>query len=489
MKAFLTVTANPWIKAHTAVCCAVLLCFSCLLAGCDHETQPRPGTLRLSADTVSFDTVFSTIGATTAWVTVYNPNKHSVLLDRVYMESNGSRGFRMSLDGDTGTVFQQVIVPARDSLYLFVSLTAPLQHSDIPELLEDAICFESGGLRKKLSLRAWSWDAVLWKGKTLTADTVLTGNKPFLIYDSLVVAEGVTLTMQEGVRLYMHDGAKVDVYGTLLAYGSPEKPVEFQGDRLDKVFSGLPYRFFPGQWEYIRLAGSSVGNELNHVRISGGYYGIIADSSSVSSRKLKLTNAVVHNVVYSCLLSVSNHIEVGNSRFTNSGDHTVLLLGGRYDFIHCTLANYMWLTSRNGLTLVLANYLTDNNDIVQPYPLEAEFKNCLISGSFLNEIGFVVASDTSITRSTAFRYCLIRTPQPVGAYTDRNITTSQEAGFLKLGYESDGYAVDFHLKSGVQAQNAGSPDYAQAFPLDLSGQSRLSDHAPDIGCYEIKEAD
>lgn len=486
MKLFPLVALNRLTLAHMAVCCAVLLCVSCLFAGCEDEAQPQSGSIRLSVDTVSFDTVFSTIGTTTAWVTVYNPNDYPVLLERVRLQSGGQSGFRLNLDNrNDGTVFQQVTIPANDSLFLFVALTAPLQASNEPVLLEDAVLFESGGNTQVLRLQAWSWDAILWKGKTLTTDTVLTGEKPFLVYDSLVVAEGVTLTLQEGVRLFMHDGAKVVVKGTLHASGSLERPVEFKGDRLDNVFSGLPYSYFPGQWGYIRLTGSSVGNVLNHVRISGAYYGILADSSSTDSLKLTLTNSVVHNMVYSCLMSVSNRIEVANSQLTNSVDHTVLLVGGQYSFVHCTLANYMWLTTREGLTLTLANYLSGTGSSIIPYPLQAEFKNCLISGSQRNELGLAFSSDTSITDDVFFRHCLLRTDQQVGSYADRNIITEQEAGFLKLGSEAEQYEYDFRLRSGVQAHNAGLRDYALPFPLDLAGQSRLGDYAPDLGCYEI----
>ncbi len=473
------------LYSRFAVCCVALLCFGCLFAGCDDELQPRSGSIRLSIDTLSFDTVFSTIGSRTAWVTVYNTNDYPVVLDRVHLQSGGRSGFLLNLDGDQGTDFQQVTLPANDSLFLFVAITTAVQSSNDPILLEDAVVFESGGKVQQLALRAWSWDAVIWKGKTLTADTILTGDKPILIYDSLVVAENTTLTIQEGSRFYLHDGARVVVNGTLHANGSLNRPVEFRGDRLDKVFSGLPYAYFPGQWGYIQLAGSSVGNSLDHVRITGAYYGIVADSSSTNTLKLRLTNSEIHNMVYNSLVSVSNHIEVANSQLTNSGDHTVLLIGGRYNFVHCTLANYMSLTTREGLTLTLANSLSDGSNGQFPYPLQAEFKNCLISGSQQDELGLVLSTDTSISADVVFRYCLIRTGQQLGSLAERCITNVQEAGFLKLGTDADHYVCDFRLKSGVRAQNAGLLDYALSFPLDLDGQSRLNDSAPDIGCYEV----
>ena len=471
--------------ARAASIGVVLLCFACLFVGCEDEAQPRSGTIRLSVDTLSFDTVFSTIGATTAWVVVYNPHDYPIVIDRVHLRSGGQGGFRLNLDGDQGTEFLQVNIPAKDSLFLFVSLTASKQASDAPVLLDDAVEFESGGTVQQLALRAWSWDAVVWKGKTILADTTLTGNKPILVYDSLVVAENVTLTLQAGVRFFLHDGARVLVNGTLHATGSFERPIEFSGDRLDNVFSGLPYAFFPGQWGSIQFTESSLGNVLDHVRISGGYYGIVADSSSTDHLKLTLTNSVVHNVVYNCLFSMANHIEVANSQLTNSGDHTVLLIGGRYNFVQCTLANYMNLITREGLTLTLFNELSDGNNGEIPYPLQAEFQNCLITGSQQDELGLALSADSSRTHDVIFRHCLIRTRQALGTFADRCITTMQEAGFLKVGTEEQGYVFDFRLKSGVRAQNAGLRDYALPYPLDLAGQSRLDDSAPDIGAYEV----
>lgn len=473
--------------SRIAAFCVALLCFGCLFAGCEDDIQPRSGAIRLSVDTLSFDTVFSTIGTTTAWVKVFNPNDYPIVLDHVRLKSGGQSGFRLNLDGDQGTAFQQVKIPANDSLFLFVALTAERRSANEPLLLEDAVVFESGGKVQQLALRAWAWDAVIWKGKTLNVDTVLTGDKPILVYDSLVVAANTTLTLQEGVRFFLHNGARVLVNGTLHANGSLEHPVEFRGDRLDNVFNGLPYAFFPGQWGYIQLKNSSVGNVLDHVRISGAYYGIVADSSSTNRLKLTLTNSVIHNMTNSCLLSVSNHIEVANSQLTNSGDHTVLLIGGQYVFVHCTLANYMSLTTRTGLTLTLANALSDGHSGQLPYPLRAEFRNCLIFGSQQEELGFALSADTTIPDEVVFRYCLIRTRQQLGPLDDRCILTQQEAGFLKLGTEAEQYEYDFRLNKDSRARNAGSKTYALPYPLDLAGRSRLDDSAPDIGAYEVAQ--
>ena len=83
----------------------------------------------------------------------------------------------------------------------------------------------------------------------LTQDTHFTAERPYLIYDSLVISPNITLNIDPGVTFYMHDTAKVITYGTLLAKGTRENPIVFRGDRLDFILNDiLPYDRTPSQW-------------------------------------------------------------------------------------------------------------------------------------------------------------------------------------------------------------------------------------------------
>ena len=65
-------------------------------------------------------------------------------------------------------------------------------------------------------------------GGTLTEDTFLhPADNPHIVDSTLVVAAGVTLTVEPGVELYFAPGASLVVYGRLLAEGTPPQKILF----------------------------------------------------------------------------------------------------------------------------------------------------------------------------------------------------------------------------------------------------------------------
>jgi hypothetical protein len=435
-----------------------------------------------SVDTVSFDTLFSTIGSTTAWVRLYNPGKEKLTIQRVTLASGGQSGFRINLDGEENTVFEHVTIPPGDSLFLFVALTAPVNHVDTPVYRYDAVLFQWEGGSRQLVLEAWSWDAAIWHGKTIASDTTLTAEKPIVLYDSLVVKENVTLTIKPGTAIYLHDQGKIIVYGTIKAHGTFEKPILFRGDRLDKVLPDFPYDYYPGQWHYIQLKSGSFENELDHVQLRGSYYGIVADSASSDRIKCTITNSIIHNTVNSCLFSLGNRMLVANTQLSNSGGYTVCLIGGKVEFIHCTIANYQQLVTRNGPAVVLANYLigSTGTDTIG-YPLQFTGINCLVAGSNTEELGFALTS--TFPREITFSHSLLQTGYNLGTAAVQCQFT-RDPHFLKLGRQEEQYVYDFRIDSVSPARQLADPQEAAKYPLDLSGKTRWTDEGPDAGAYE-----
>ena len=462
----------------------ILLCT--LFSSCteDNIFEGKNG-LSFSQDTVSFDTLFSTIGSSTTWLKVINNDNTPLNISRVRLKSGGESGFLINLDGVNALSFSNVVIPAHDSLFLFVQLKSFTQNSDKPKFIEDAVLFETESGFKQIVLEAWSWDAIIWKGKTIRADTTITSVKPYIIYDSLVVADNVTLNIQEGTTFHMHDGSKVIVRGTIKAKGSQAAPVTFRGDRLEYILKDFPYDYNPGQWHYIQLTSGSFSNEFDQVRIRGGYYGIVADSSSLDFTKFTMTNTVIHNFVYTGLWSLNCNFTVSNSEISNSGSYTVCLIGGKYVFTHCTLANHTDLVTRDGPLLVLANYTVDSLKNEIPWPLEVSFRNTIIYGSVTEEVGLAISSNQSIGSSLFFKNCLIRTKSDLTAISS-DCLFNKTPNFLKLGTPKDKYAFDFHVDSVSPALGKADKEFSTPLPTDMYGVDRLTDDAPDIGAYEFK---
>lgn len=455
---------------------------SIFFSGCSREesfaTAPSD-KLSFSMDTLSFDTVFSTIGTTTAWLKIYNTGNQKIRISGIKLQSGGTSGFQINVDGESKWTYSNVDIPAKDSLFLFVKLVSSKKNANDPILVRDAILFETNGNKQQIVLQAYSRDAVIWHGKTITSDTTLTADKPFLIYDSLVVAENVTLTISEGVNLHFHDGARMMVYGNIKASGTSSNPITFRGDRLDDVLTDFPYDNYPGQWHFIRLAKSSFNNSWNHVAIRGAYYGVIADSSSMDQSKLILTNSVIHNMVYGCILSYHSKIVVENSQLTNSGSYTVCLVGGQSDFTHCTIANYQRLISRDGPALVVTNYLLDTKKKEISYPLKALFTNTIVSGSQSTEIGVALSENIQIPGDVFFKNCLLRAVPELTSERTSDCYYEPNPNFLKLGSEAEKYQYDFRIDSISPARNRAC---ITTLTYDRNGIPR--NDKPDIGAYE-----
>ena len=472
----------------------LLVLSSVLSVSCDDEetyTTSPSALLDFSADTVRFDTVFTTIGSSTQLFKVYNRGGESLMLPSIRLASGGRSGFRVNVDGMSGTEFADVEVRDGDSLYVFVEVTVDPRDEDNPFLLRDSLQFHlQSGLYQQVQLEAYGQDMIVLRGVSFATDTTLTGERPYVVYDSLCVDSGATLRLSEGVRLHFHSGAFMRVDGTLRAEGSVERPVVFRGDRLDNMFDYLPYDRMDNQWGGIILGASSYDNYLNHADIHSGGWGIRCDSADVALNKLTIENSVIHNVAGDALSAVNGRLWVGNSELTNAGRHCLSVRGGDVQVFFSTLASFSpW--AYQGEAVSLSN---------EWCPLiRAEFRSSIITGRFYspNDLKLWPTSEPdSLTFNYRFDHCLISVPidslrgdtLPGGRYSNVRVdSVGYEVSRMKNFplIDTDIFFYDFSLDSLSQAIGAGNRDDAlNLYPLDRLGRSRLEDEAPDAGAQE-----
>ena len=123
----------------------LLVAFLFNLLACDgldenYSTNPNH-RLAFSTDTLSFDTIFTTIGSATKAFMVYNPNAQPLLISEIILASGEETGFRINVDGRKGDHFQDVRIPAEDSLYVFVEVTVNPNAENQPLLVEASVIF------------------------------------------------------------------------------------------------------------------------------------------------------------------------------------------------------------------------------------------------------------------------------------------------------------------------------------------------------------
>lgn len=442
----------------------------------DYTTSPS-AVLSFSADTVSFDTVFTGVGTSTYTLKVYNRNSKALLISSVSLGKGGDSYYRLNVDGQKGTEFSDITLRSNDSLYVFIGMNMPEQEKDEPVLSRDSLVFVTNGVKQDVKLISYGWDAIPLRGKTILADTTFTSAKPIVVYDSLVVENGATLTCEEGTGLYFHGKAFVKVKGRMVVNGSVSSPVVFRCDRTDNLFSYLSYDRVSGQWGGITIDGGSYDNVFNYADIRGGIYGIRCDSADVSRQKLTMTNSRIHNTSENGLEMTECKADFANCEFSNAGGSCVDLTGGDARFVYCTLANYYTWGIRMGSALSLRNI---KGEVVHPV-IEAAFNSCIIAGGASDEISGGMAEDKSVPYNYRFHNSLINSVMPEeGDVAD--CIWEKDDNFVLI--DKDNYKYDFRLDSLSKAIGIGSLQDASLWPADRDGRSRVADGQPDAGCYE-----
>ena len=457
----------------------------------DEFTTDAGALLTFETDTVKFDTVFTSIGSTTKRFKVFNPNEKGVRCQSVALESGGASGFRINVDGHSGAMLTDIEVFGNDSIFIFAEVTLTPKDSDIPIRVRDRIIFTlENGRQQYLVLEAYGQDIIVLKAEEITTNRALAGPRPYIIYDSLVVKPGATLTLDAGTTLCFHDKAYLSVHGNVVCNGTQEKPVILRGDRIDRMFANLPYDLLDAQWGGVTIHPKSSNNLFRHTDIHSGCYGIICLPSTTSEKKLTLDSSIIHNVSGHGLKLHNCIVEALNSQITNAGGDCVHMIGGNANFVHCTIAQFQLWRSTSGTALYITNKEDDKT-----YPLDAaNFYNCLITGRSNDEIIIGKDKKDEVAWNFLFKNCLINIKMTgsesddikarfVDCFNESDLKGEDVVKGEKNFKERETYQFNFNLSEESNARGIGSSDYVTLCPIDLNGVERPVEK-PDAGCYQ-----
>lgn len=356
------------------------------LVGCEREgfvTDDGGVKLEFSADTLAFDTVFTTIGTTTRMVTVYNRSRENLRLSTVTLAGGAASRFRMNVDGDTSLTVRDIEIEAGDSIFIFVQANINPSDATTPFLVEDAIVFGNG---QRLVLTAWGRNAVYHR--LLPTDSTWFSvidcehwdhTRPHVFIDPAAVLDGHTLTLRDGDELYFADNAMlvIDSNAHLRAQGTQETPVLFTSLRGDGW-----YEFLPGQWLLIWFYNYSTGNLIDHAVIENGTGGLRCYPGS----QLTVSNTVIRNMSDCGIVGQGATITGRNLLVYDCLCDFTSLMGGSYDFRNCTFANYWSYSARQIESVVLSNNMIVDGTAVGGDLLKADFRDCIVWGTYNKEV-------------------------------------------------------------------------------------------------------
>lgn len=450
----------------------VLMASSCIE---DDFTTSSSEVLEFSCDTLAFDTVFTELGTPTKKFTVYNRHKKMINISSIKMSGANGGKFHLNVDGVTGEEFHDVEIRGKDSIFVFIEAYIEPNDKNNPIEITDYVQFVTNGVPQKVTVTAWGQDVVRKYGEVLTEDTRFTAERPYVIFDSLVVEQGATLTIDPGATVCFHDKAFMEVRGKLSAIGTQEAPITLRGDRTDNVVGDIDFDIMSGQWGGVLLAPESFDNEMHYLHMRGSTYGVYADSCGVlDRRKLHLFNSVLHNATYSVLTSLHSWVEAEGTELSDAGGNVVALVGGKVRFVNCTLANYYLFSAIDGAILGLGYVLPEEEQ--QGVPLmDGRFDNCVIYG---------IAKDINIGDLTGsnvlLRNCLLKS---AGEDDDNFINCVWEGDPMYFTIRED-YIFDYRLKNESMAIGKGDASLCPVdATLDRYGVNRFAGEAFDIGAY------
>lgn len=469
---------------------------SLFFIACKKDKFSSISAITFSNDTLKFDTVFTTLGSTTKFFTIKNNESKSITIDEIKI--SGSSNFRINVDGDTGTIFKNISIPAKDSIYVFVEVTINPNATNLPFVLFDSVSIKSEQKLQRVILQAYGQNAHFFDGDTIQTNTLWTNDLPYVILNTLSIGKTAKLTIDAGCKVYFGGGAALLVEGELNIQGNNDTTdaVLFRTYRLDKDIYGNAYENFPGLWAGLFFLRESKGN-INNLILRNSLYGInvgnITTTDDAAGNLTKLQNAKLNN---GAILEIKNS-KIYNNLFYNifgflstiqaenvlcysaNTNCVGLYYGGNYSFINCTFYNQsnQYISHSKTPTLAFNNYLeVDQTTTLHADSSKLEMRNSIIYGSLDEEILLDELNDNPNKLYFQFKYCNIKNK------SGNLLTKPTFVNCINSDPKFENTTkFNFELKDDSPCINAG--DDIEYFPItDLKGNSRIG--KPDLGVYE-----
>ena len=450
-------------------------------SGCKKPLSFSSGNLAFSADTLVFDTVFTTIGSTTKKLKIYNKDSKTLNIESIELEGGANSPFRINVDGLSGINFSNLEIEGKDSLFIFVEVTLDPNNQTNPLVIEDRIRFRTNGQDQYVQLAAWGQDAyfhysIISQDSFDLNEGIWPNDKPHVIYGGAFVDEGKTLNIQAGTLIYLHKNAFLfNFKGTLNINGTKDNPVILQGDRLESYYDDVAGQYYGIYFQ------EALPSTIDYAIIKNGITGIHVESKDPGSSgyTVTVTNTRIENCAsYGILLFQGARMKAENCVISHSGIHGLTVIGGAdFNFNHCDILGYgdgQSVAAAAGISNWYLNPATQTTEVGDIN--EGKITNSVIYGNLDYELAIDTISLAGVTISLDFQRNLIRSEEIFTSGFSNNNIWNEEPWF----YDPSKY--DFHIWSPSGMNGAADPAFPTLPNLDIDQIPRGPN--PDIGAYE-----
>lgn len=445
-----------------------------LFASCEKEeeiTAELGAKLSFSTDSILFDTVFTSVGSTSRRLKIYNPNEKAILISKIKLSGSNSSAFSLNINGQAASALNLLKLNGKDSMNVFIKVNINPSDQKLPFLVKDSIEFFFNDKKRSIPLVAYGQNANFITSASIKNNTTWDNKLPYLIYKSVTVEEGATLTIAPGSKILFHSNATMNIRGTLNVMGNKGDNVLFASDRLEELYVEVP-----GQWNGLHFFPQSKSSKINYAIIKNGVAGITCDSLSINGEpKLLLTNTIIKNMEVVGFLGYQTVLTGFNNLFYNCGQYLLYGVGGgKYNLKQNTFAGYNPQYARKTAAVYFSDFISNT----QVDHLTLEIQNNIVWGNLLHE--FVIDKKSPITTITAI--------------IKNNLLKSNELSYSNTGniLNTDPLFVNpflgnFNINKNSPGVNKGldlaNDAYFNLFiKKDLRNSARI--FPSELGCYE-----
>lgn len=440
------------------------------------------GSIRFSADTLLFDTVFTSVGSATYKIKIYNNQNQPIVLSSVRLEQGNSSYFKLNVNGISGNEVKQQELAPKDSMYIYSTVKIDPTNATNPFIISDNLIATLNGKDFIVPVIAYGQNARYVYDSVLSTQT--WDNKlPYVIVNNALVDTNQTLTIQPGCRIYMHANSRLFVEGTLKVNGTKLDSVVFQSDRIDRSY--FSYLELPGEWGGLYFTQNSKNNDLrwtvikncgNSTALGKSYVQAAAiqvdnnPSLSNAGDGVQLHNCTIQNSIGYGLLSFGGKVSMRNTLINTCGAQNVgVFQGGIFDFQQCTFVSYgtRYNSHTDAPVMSLLNYLDTSETGFIPGDLKILIRNSIIYGSLKDEL-ICNAKNTGISMfDIRLEHCIIKAETVNNAVVFSGCMINQDPLF------EDVDKWNYRLKTGSPANGTGMAPFYETNLDDVGGLQNI----------------
>jgi hypothetical protein len=448
---------------------------------------------------------------------VYNRNPKAVSVDLINLDSPATSPYTLVINGDMKQTASNLYIRGNDSLLILVraQLKDNGQNGAAKALVvQENLNFRTNGQDQHVLLRSFGQNIYLHNNVQFIRDATWTNDRPHVLYNTVLVPAGITLTIKPGTRIYAHAGAALIIGGRLLVNndyvpGTKDTDtvkatnaniVRFAGDRSGEA----QYATAPGQWTGIVLASGSQGNVIRYTQIQNAAIGLLLyNPDNGAQPDVAIENSVIryisgNNVNFAGaassvgagagVLNIQGKVTATNTLFSDCYEYAVLGLGGSTTLNFCTIANYPATGGvRQSASLYFSDAVTTSKGLATTQAPVISVQNSIVWGAIEDEI--YLEHYNSYKSGVAIRNSVLKTKLYAAAadagdnpglnnpaYT--NLVNKDPAFVRPLG----GSFGDYRLGAASPARKRAQP-VGNVPPRDLLNLPRTQ-ATPSLGAYE-----